>query len=184
MSDSDAAELADCYRSASRPLWDYALLVARGDRPMADDLVQEAFQAAAMRWAKLRDLGDEQRLIRLKAIARNKAIDAYRRRLTAQAAGPGLAALQPAHDSGTHGAAMARLADARMSAALRQMPERRHLIAVMRYRDQMPLAEIASELGISKATAGREARRIRRILLEAASPYFDLGGTDSGSAPT
>jgi RNA polymerase sigma-70 factor (ECF subfamily) len=176
--EADADELADCFRSVSRALWDYALLVTRGDRSLADDLVQESFQSAAVRWAKLRDLSNAERLVRLKAITRNKAIDAYRRRRTAEAAQAGMAALQPGHGAGTHGSAMARLADARLSAVIRAMPERQHLIAVMRFRDELTLTEIAAELGVSRATAGREVRRIREIVMDAVGSYIDLGGTD------
>jgi DNA-directed RNA polymerase specialized sigma24 family protein len=73
----DASELGACYRSLSRELWKYALLVTR-DGPLAEDLVQEAFQSAGLQWAKFRDLTNAERLVRLKAITKNKAGDAYR----------------------------------------------------------------------------------------------------------
>jgi RNA polymerase sigma factor (sigma-70 family) len=73
---------------------------------------------------------------------------------------------------------MARLADARLLAVIRAMPERQFLVAVMRFGGGMTLAEIAAEMGISRATAGREVKRVREILLDAAGNYVDLGWTD------
>jgi predicted RNA polymerase sigma factor len=107
-------------------VFEYVFLYTRGERALSEDVVQDAFCAAAVRWAKIRDLPDEQRLIRLKAIARNKAVDAYRRRATARARQGELKSAPETGDRGTHRAAMMRMADFQLWSAVREMPPRRH----------------------------------------------------------
>lgn len=174
--EADARELADCYRALAPTLFSYAMLVTRGERASAEDLVQDAFQSAAGRWAKIRDLVDEDRLVRLKAITRNKAIDAYRRQRTAQARLADLA-LVPGASTGTHEAAMLSIAGARVQETLRTLPERQHLVAVMRFRDHMTIAAIADELGVSTGTVSSEIKKIRRILGDIINSYIDFDAT-------
>ena len=45
----DAEELAACFTAHARELFGYACVLARGDRALAEDLVQAAFEAAAGR---------------------------------------------------------------------------------------------------------------------------------------
>jgi DNA-directed RNA polymerase specialized sigma24 family protein len=46
----DADELAACFAAHAAGLFGYACVLARGDRALADDLVQAAFEAAAREW--------------------------------------------------------------------------------------------------------------------------------------
>src|ERR1700753_1841837 len=55
-------ELADCFVSYARGLFGYACVLTRGDRALADDLVQSAFVAAAGQWVMVRGLNEPQRL--------------------------------------------------------------------------------------------------------------------------
>ena len=43
----DAGELAACFAGQAGSLFGYACVLTRGDRALADDLVQAAFEAAA-----------------------------------------------------------------------------------------------------------------------------------------
>jgi DNA-directed RNA polymerase specialized sigma24 family protein len=57
----DAEELAACFTVHARDLFGYACVLTDADRPLADDLVQAAFEAAAAVWCTLRDLPADQR---------------------------------------------------------------------------------------------------------------------------
>ena len=57
----DAEELAACFTVHARDLFGYACVLSDVDRPVAADLVQAAFEAAATVWRTLRDLPAGQR---------------------------------------------------------------------------------------------------------------------------
>lgn len=57
----DAEELAACFTVHARDLFGYACVLTGADRPLAGDLVQAAFEAAAPVWCTLRDLPADQR---------------------------------------------------------------------------------------------------------------------------
>lgn len=169
VSDDDARELTACYEALADQLLRYALLVTRREAALAEDVVQEAFQAAALRWAKIRDLPDERRLAWLRVVVRNKAFDVYRRRQTERDRGSQLPSPVCA---GTHDQAMARLADAELWSAVCALPHRQYLVAVMRFRDRMTVSAIAAELKVSTGTVSNEIRKVSRVMLEAASRYI------------
>jgi DNA-directed RNA polymerase specialized sigma24 family protein len=56
----DAEELAACFTVHARDLFGYACVLTDADRPLADHLVQAAFEAAAAVWCTLRDLPADQ----------------------------------------------------------------------------------------------------------------------------
>ena len=178
MSDADARELANCYESLASPLFRYALLVARGEGPLAEDVVQDAFQQAATRWAKVRDYPDERRLAWLKAVVRNKVYDAYRRRRTAWDKEAELPPLGSGDGRSAHDAAMVRLARAELWSAVSELPQRQYLIAVMRFRDEMTVAAIAAELKVSTGTVSSDIRKVRSVMHEAASRYLGPDGAE------
>jgi DNA-directed RNA polymerase specialized sigma24 family protein len=57
----DAEELAACFTVHARDLFGYACVLTDADRPLADHLVQAAFEAAAAVWCTLRGLPADQR---------------------------------------------------------------------------------------------------------------------------
>jgi DNA-directed RNA polymerase specialized sigma24 family protein len=57
----DAKELAACFTVHARDLFGYACVLTDADQPLAGDLVQAAFEAAAAVWCTLRDLSADQR---------------------------------------------------------------------------------------------------------------------------
>lgn len=56
-----AEELAACFTVHARDLFGYACVLTDADQPLAGDLVQAAFEAAAAVWCTLRDLPADQR---------------------------------------------------------------------------------------------------------------------------
>jgi len=173
VSEADAQELADCFRLLSGPLLGYAMVLTRRRRPLAEDIVQEAFCAAGRRWVKIRDFSDEQRLFWLKGVARKKAIDVFRRETIARGKQMEIAS---AGDASTHSAVMLKLADVEMWAALRKLPSRQHLVACMRFKSEMPIAAIADELGVSVGTVSNDLKRVRRVMQKVVDDFIDLGG--------
>src|ERR1700679_3258204 len=49
-------ELADCFVNYARGLFGYACVLTRGDRALAEELVQSAFVAAAGQWAAVAEM--------------------------------------------------------------------------------------------------------------------------------
>jgi RNA polymerase sigma-70 factor, ECF subfamily len=172
VSPEDVVELTNCFESSAEEIFRYAMLVTNRDRALSDDVVQQVFEVAAGRWAKLRDLPHEQRIVRLKAIARNKAVDAYRRSQTARIKQCDIAQLYQVRDRSTHGTAMVRIAVVELWSVVRRLPERQFLIALMRFRDDMTYAAIATELGVSTGTVSAEIGRIRSVLISAVGQYL------------
>jgi RNA polymerase sigma-70 factor (sigma-E family) len=79
ISPRDADELAACFTAHARDLFGYACVLARGDRALADDLVQAAFEAAGGAWWMLRCLTDGQRRGWLRKTLANIAVSGFRR---------------------------------------------------------------------------------------------------------
>src|ERR1700758_4934514 len=74
-----ADEVAACFAAHARGLFGYACILTRGDRALADDLVQSAFMAAARQWPTMRCLRDAQRVRWLHTTVGNLAISVFRR---------------------------------------------------------------------------------------------------------
>jgi DNA-directed RNA polymerase specialized sigma24 family protein len=79
ISPGDAQELAACFTDHARELFGYACFLARGDRALADDLVQAAFEAAGRAWCTLRCLSADQRRAWLRTTLANIAVSGFRR---------------------------------------------------------------------------------------------------------
>jgi DNA-directed RNA polymerase specialized sigma24 family protein len=74
------AELSRFFAAHDRWLFGHACVRTRGDRELAADLVQDAFEAAARAWTRMRGhAGDRQRAWLLGTLV-NKDISAFRRR--------------------------------------------------------------------------------------------------------
>jgi RNA polymerase sigma-70 factor (sigma-E family) len=61
ISPHDAGELAACFAAHARDLFGYACVFVQGDRALADNLVQAAFEAAGRAWPGLRSTAEDQR---------------------------------------------------------------------------------------------------------------------------
>ena len=66
-------ELAGCFVTHAEGLFGYAYVLTRGDRALAEDLVQSTFMAATMHWPTIRGLHDLQRLRWLRTTIGNRA---------------------------------------------------------------------------------------------------------------
>jgi DNA-directed RNA polymerase specialized sigma24 family protein len=78
LDDGRGSELAAYAKCAWARVYDFAMLVTRGDHALAQDVTQSAFLAALPEWPRLRCLSESAREGWLKRVAANKAIDESR----------------------------------------------------------------------------------------------------------
>ena len=143
-----------------------------GDRGHAEDLLQQALERTARRWARLD--GAPEAYARVVIV--NLARDRWRRRKARVAEMPIFEAADAVdvHDHADHVATRDALV-----AALRRLPRRQRAVVVLRYFDQLTEAETADALSITvgtvKSTSSRALSRLRELLP-------DLACEDRGDA--
>jgi RNA polymerase sigma-70 factor (ECF subfamily) len=130
------------------------LFLVTGDLHTAEELVQEAFTRAAMRWSRLRDYDVPEAWVR--RVAMNLAADRARslRRQTRALLRLGPPAALPS-------ASVETLA---LVEALRTLPLRQRQAIVLHYLADLPVAEIAETLAVPGGTVKSLLARGRRAL--------------------
>lgn len=123
-----------------------ALRALQGNVAEAEDLVQEAFEAAMLNWARVGGFSRSRQRAWLCRVVRNKAVDRWRssRRLSRL---DGVLDLDDSTD--TERVALSAVAADRCIRAINSMPPVRHRVAYLRWRMEWSTAEIAAELGIT-----------------------------------
>lgn len=147
---ADHALLDEVFRATARELAMFARKLPPG-RISPEDLVQEAFEAAVVRWSTFRALGEEERRRWLYAVVHNKSIDSYRKYgrvvpldLEADAPTlPGAVARDRALDA---------IVAAQCWQIVQQMPLERRRVAHLRWWGEWTSREIADCLGIAQST--------------------------------
>jgi RNA polymerase sigma-70 factor (sigma-E family) len=138
-------------------------VVLLGDRPAAEDVVQEAFCGLYRRWRSLSDTGKALPYVRSSVINGCRSVLRRRQRQSGSAAG------EPAGESAE---AMALVGEEHREvlAALRRLPGRQREVLVLRFYLDLGEQEIAVALGISrgtvKSTTSRGIAALGRILGE------------------
>ena len=158
-----AAEVARLMAEESAALFGYALRITNGDRQEAEDLVQEAFQAAALNWSKLRRRPREVQRAWLRRVVKNKAIDRWRVAGRTQL-------VEDVPDRQAPSAeriALSRMALDRCLEVINKMPRVQHRVAYLRWHEDWSTEEIARELGIAQATVRVHLMNARRELVDA-----------------
>jgi RNA polymerase sigma-70 factor (ECF subfamily) len=183
ISAQEAQELAGCFTADSPGLFGYACTLTRGDRAQADDLVQAAFEAAGRSWPTLRGLTESQRRGWLRTTLTNIEVSAFRREKAFRDRMPRIESryrvtpVDPAEQ-----AISAVLLD-RCWQIIRGLPERQHLVAMLRWQQDMKESEIAAALGMAENTVGTHLHRVRRKLLKQLGPGFPFLAGQEGEAP-
>jgi RNA polymerase sigma-70 factor (ECF subfamily) len=168
-----AAQVARLFASESEAVFATALQAARGNRHEAEDLVQEAFQAAALNWDTIADYSSDKKRAWLRRVAINKAIDRYRARKPVRlAADVDLVREVP---SAEH-AALTRIQRDLCLKTINDMPKRRRTVAYLKFHEEWNNKEIASYLGISPSTVRAQLRAARVMIDEAVGPEVSLTG--------
>jgi len=161
----DADELAACFAAHAGGLFGYACVLARGDRALADDLVQAAFEAAARTWGIVRGLTEAQRNAWLRTTAANIAVSGFRREAAWRDRLPRIEARYRDAPVDVVALAFSSIVLERCWQIIRAMPERQHAVAVLRWQQGMKLTEIAAALGMAEKTVSVHLNRARRSLI-------------------
>jgi RNA polymerase sigma factor (sigma-70 family) len=184
LSDEHRPELEACAKALWRRVYDFSMLVTRGDHALAQDVTQAAFHAALAQWPRLRCLGEPEREGWLKRVAANKAIDEFRRNDTAEASWPAVWEHCRPRDPDTHRDAMAAVALDLFWAAVARLPPQAYRAAVMRWRLGMSEQEIACAMGVTPKAVGSHLSRTRGRLRDELSGYWpvDHDGPEGGAS--
>ncbi len=141
-------------------------VVMLGDRPAAEDVVQEAFAGLYRRWDHLS--GKERAL----GYVRVSVLNGCRSRLRARIRDVRLAAASPATlaDAPADQAVLIGEEHAAVLTALRRLPDRQREALVLRYYLDLSEPEIAASMGINrgtvKSTTSRALAALARLLEE------------------
>ena len=179
----DAAELAACFKAHASRLFGHACVLARGDRALADDLVQATFEAAARVWQTLRGLAEEQLRGWLRSTLANIAASGFRREAAFRDRLPQIEAryrdtqADPSEQAPSE-QALSAIALERCWRIIREMPKGQHVVAVLRWQLGMKEAEIAAVLGIAESTVSAQVHRARRKLIEQLGPDHPFARDD------
>ena len=161
----DADELGACFAADAAGLFGYARVLARGDRARAEDLVQAGFEAAARAWGILGCLADEQRRAWLRATVANIAVSGFRREAAWRERLPRIEARYRKTQGDTEAPAISSIVLERCWQIIKDMPERQHAAAVLRWQHGMKETEIAATLGMAEKTVSVHLYRARRQLI-------------------
>lgn len=184
ISPHDAEELATCFSADATELFGYACALTRGDRALAEDLVQATFEAASKTWPVLRCLAAEQRCGWLRRTLANIAISGFRREAAFRDRLPRIEALSRRIQADPPEQAFSSIALERCWRIIQGMPERQHAVALMRWQLDMKESEIASVLDIAEKTVSVHLHRARRKLITQLGPDYPFDGDDpEGASP-
>jgi RNA polymerase sigma-70 factor (ECF subfamily) len=179
ISPGDAGELAACFAAHGRDLFGYACVLARGDRALADDLVQAAFEAAGRAWWTLRCLAEDQRRGWLRATLANIAVSGFRRDAAFRDRLPRIEARYRQTPADTPTQAFSSIVLERCWQIIKDMPERQHAVAVLRWQQDMKEGEIAAALGMAEKTVSAHLHRARRKLIAQLGPDYPFADGDA-----
>lgn len=168
-------EIEACFAQSSPAIYCFLLAYTCRDRGLAEDLVQETFLRAAVRWGELRDLDSEPRLAWLRQVAANAAVDAFRRNGTVRKERPGVSLFQP-RESDPCREALTAMALQRLVEVIERMPQRRRLAAFLKWRCGWKNGEIADSLQITPGAASQLLTAAEALLRRELQGYvpFDL----------
>jgi RNA polymerase sigma-70 factor (ECF subfamily) len=175
-----ADEVGKLYARTAPALFGYARTLPQVGPARAEDLVQVAFQEAAVCWDKLAALDGERRRQWLFAVVRNKAIDEWRRDRRVQAEADPADYARPAPEPVAQ--VLSTLALQKCWAAIERMPPTRQRVAFLRWNEEWSTREIADWLGVASATVRWHLKIARDELVEQAGsavPFLD-GPDDTG----
>ncbi len=182
ISPREATELAACYSAYAGKLFGYACVLTREDRALAEDLVQEAFEAAGQAWPVLCGLPEEQRRSWLRSTLAHIAINGFRREAAFRDRLPRIEALSRKIQADLPEQAFSSIALERCWRIIQDMPERQHTVALMRWQLDMKHEEIAAVLGMAEKTVSTHLYRARRKLIAQLGPDHPFSGDDAEGA--
>jgi len=178
ISPHEVAELEECFAAHARELFGYACVLAHGDRALAEDLVQAAFEAATRAWQALRSLADEQRRSWLRRTLAHIAVSGFRREAAFRDLLPRIEARYRKIQADPSEQAFSSIALERCWRAIQVLPPQQHAVAVMRWLLAMTNSQIAAALDIAGGTVAAHLSAVRGKLKAALGPYDPFGSED------
>jgi RNA polymerase sigma-70 factor (ECF subfamily) len=176
-----AAEIASFFTENDRWLFGHACVRACGNRELAEDLVQDTFEAATHAWATLRGFPPASQRAWLRTILANKDVSDFRRRETFRRRQPDLHDRYRGREADTPAEALSRIALSLVTEIIDALPTQQKKIAMMRWLDQMKLTEIAAALDLAEGTVSAALSAVRGKLRTGLGRYYPFG--EEGDAP-
>ncbi len=174
---ADEAEAVDVlFRSTAPKLLAAALLMTQGDRARAEDLIQQAFQAAIKAWTKVGHMDPGRQQAWLYKVLHYKAIDTWRANAREHLV-PGWDFDQLRAPQDTADRALCSI---ELDLALKMvitMPPVRHHVMCLYVLEGFSIKEIAEFLGIAQSTVRGHLKTARDTLSKEVGPPF-LGAND------
>jgi len=180
----EAQELETCFRAHASYLFGRACVLTRGDQALAHDLVQAAFEAAAVTWHALEDRPDEQRRSWLHGTMTNIAVSGFRCEAAFRDRLPRIELLYRRAQVDPLEQAFSSIMLERCWQVIRSLPERQHAVAMLRWGLDMKQNEIATALNMAEKTVSVHLSRVRhKLLAQFGADYpFDGGGPEGASS--
>ena len=179
----EAQELEACFRAHARHVFERACVLTRGDEALAHDLVQAAFEAAAMNWQALQGRAEEQRRNWLDRTMANIAVNGFRREAAFRERMPRLEYLYRRVQVDPLEQAFSSIMLERCWQVINGLPERQHAVAMLRWGLDMKQNEIAAVLNMAEKTVSVHLSRARRRLLTQLGEDYPLdGGAPEGAS--
>ena len=146
-----------------------------GDRNEAEDVAQEAFARALIRWSRLRMYEQPEAWIR--RVALRLAIDSRRRAVRMGRLVRLTAVRQPARQADSDFAASSELSEAILA-----LPYSQREVVVLHYLVDLPLAQIATDLRLPLSTVKTRLASGRRKLERELSGQREVASDERGGA--
>jgi RNA polymerase sigma-70 factor (ECF subfamily) len=157
---SNVADFDDTFRRCFGPMV-RSLSVAAGDREIAADCVQDAFERAFVRWRRVSRLDDPVAWIRHVAV--NRMRDHFRKVERGGRAVRRLRSEQPM-------VAQAPAEPSDLAALLDQLPTQQRIAAALYYVDDLSVGEVAHAMGLSDGAVKYHLHAARQSLRGALEP--------------
>lgn len=172
----EAQELEACFRAHAKHLFERACFLTRGDQALSHDLVQAAFEAAALTWPSLQGLADEQRRNWLYRTLANIAVTGFRREAAFRDRLPRIEVLYRKVQVDPLEQAFSTIMLERCWRVIQGLPERDHAVALLRWGLDMKHHEIAAVLSMSEKTVSVHLSRVRRKLIKQLGEDYPFDG--------
>jgi RNA polymerase sigma factor (sigma-70 family) len=175
------AELAEFFSAHDQWLFGHACVRTHGDRELAADLVQDTFEAAARSWDTLREHVSAQQRGWLLSTLIHKNISDFRHQAAFRRRQPEIHARYQPTAADTEAEALNAIALTRAREIIDAMPPRQREIALLRWQEHLPIAEIAARLDVAQGTVHAQLHSARRKLIAGLEPYYPSGKSGEGA---
>jgi RNA polymerase sigma-70 factor, ECF subfamily len=149
----DSAEFDEYYRATAHRLVQYAYAMC-GDLPTAQDLAQEAYVRAWQRWRRVGRYEHPESWLRL--VVTRLCTDRWRRFGVRQRNAPVLRPVEHAPPPSEDSVLLTR--------ALRQLPPAQRRVLALHYLMDLPITDVATEVGVTVGTVKSQLARGRAAL--------------------